>query len=468
MTTYKPIYSAEELILGTGYPIVVAGWTPKEKVIKDIPASNYAVVGNLFSAMRGLSILIRNVLANPKHNLIFILAATKCDKESGSCRCLRDFFDNGFVRDNDRWKVNSEILGYIDGEISEQALETLRKEVKIHWFSSLSDLTKELQTEHKASSVMHGIYREALKFPSKETTLTTFPGITTGHVIRERDLGQAWLKVLDKITTYGLVRETEHGLWQELLDLIVVLEEVGDAPAFAKLDKEFINNYKKQMLSKKKDDVHYTYGERMRSWFGLDQIEGVINKLADLNSSRAVISLWDATKDLDTKSPPCLNHIWFRTVEGRLVMTATLRSNDMYGAWVSNVLGLRAVQEYVLKEINKRYDRELTLGELVTISQSAHIYEHCWKEIPSLLKLLDKRVKYDDRVGIFLINYDHEIVVQWQYDGRIVKTFRGRSPLNLIREIALDVPDIEPSHIGYLGIELEKAKSLKEHYKQDK
>jgi thymidylate synthase len=111
----------------------------------------------------------------------------------------------------------------------------------------------------------------------------------------------------------------------------------------------------------------------------------------------------------------------------------------------------------------------LELGELITVSQSAHIYEHCWKETQELIKGMVNVPKFNDPVGIFIVGYDGgKLTVEWEHDGRIIKTFKGIRPLSLIREISSEIPEIEASHIGYLGIELERARHLGSKYVQDR
>ncbi|WP_246276926.1 thymidylate synthase [Microcoleus asticus] len=125
----------------------------------------------------------------------------------------------------------------------------------------------------------------------------------------------------------------------------------------------------------------------MRSWFGRDQIEQVIAKLInEIDAASAVINLWDSgcgnlfqrpdySFDHEHSGSPCLTNIWVRVVDGELSLTATFRSNDMFGVWSANAMGLRALQQYIRDAIARRSDYDLTMGPLVTVSQSAHLYD---------------------------------------------------------------------------------------------
>ena len=156
-------------------------------------------------------------------------------------------------------------------------------------------------------------------------------------------------------------------------------------------------------------------------------------------------------------------------------MTAVFRSHDMYSAWVPNVMGLRTLQVLIRNEVNKMRDgTKLGIGNLVVISQSAHIYDDTWVEVDALLdtqydKLFHKR-DYEDPGGDYLIEVEHnKIVVQRTAlgGGEVLKTYYGSHPLVMSRRIIRDNPEIDPEHAAYLGIELERAWRLGDNYVQD-
>ena len=112
---YKPLYKPNQLIIGTGQVAVVTGWTVKNTVANKLQPTEYAVIGQLYSSTRGISFLLRNLLANPHVRSLVILNATKEDQNSGACECLLDFFRHGFNRGKsdagkDCWLVSSSRL----------------------------------------------------------------------------------------------------------------------------------------------------------------------------------------------------------------------------------------------------------------------------------------------------------------------------------------------------------------------
>jgi thymidylate synthase len=143
----------------------------------------------------------------------------------------------------------------------------------------------------------------------------------------------------------------------------------------------------------------------------------------------------------------------------------------MFSAWVSNAMGLRALQGHIRDEIANRSSFELTLGALIVISQSAHIYDDCWDNAEMLIEnhYGNGRRDYYDACGNFIIEVcEHEITVTQTSpnSGEVVMIYKGKTPLTIIREIAANSPAIAPEHIGYLGIELEKARVLGVGYHQ--
>ena len=93
---YKPLYKPNQIICGTGQTVVATGWTVKESVAKHLQPYEYAGIGACYSPTRGISLLIRNLLANPFVRYLVVINATKEDRNAGAVEFLIDFFRNGF------------------------------------------------------------------------------------------------------------------------------------------------------------------------------------------------------------------------------------------------------------------------------------------------------------------------------------------------------------------------------------
>jgi len=501
---YRPLYKPNQLICGTGQTAIVTGWTVKQAIAKKLQLSEYAVIGQLYSPTRGISFLIRNLLYNPHVRFLVAISATKQDINAGGCQCLLDFFHNGFIpgeSDTGRpcWIINSEITGYIDIEIEASALEDLRRSIEWKYATNIAESVDLVQSFSQREAVVPWGDRR-VKFDLVEFTPTVLPGSRYGHRIEGKTIAETWVKIIHRIKTTGTIRPTGYdGQWQELIDLMAVVTDEPDEfffpePNYLPCDRAFVQEYiDSQILDDApyEEGVKYTYGQRLRSWFGGDQIEEVIKKLiAEIDTASAVMSLWDSgsgnheslksdskqkpgisrygrkagDSDHDYGGSPCLNHIWVRVVENELSLTATLRSNDMYMAWTINAMGLRALQKHICHEINKRSDYNLAMGPLITISQSAHIYDDTWENADQLIQnqyaAICKQQDYFDPVGNFLIEVTEDKIAVTQTtpgSGEVVTCYAGKEPLSLIRDICAASPAIKPDHIGYLGIELQKA-----------
>ena len=488
---YTAQHKPNQLIYGSGQTAVITGWMVKQAIAKHLQSNEYAVIGQLYSPTRGINLLIRNLLLNPHVRYLVILNATKEDKNAGACQCLSDFFRHGVaesISDAGRksWVICSSIPGYIDIDIDINALEKLRHSVEIQDATSIADAVEKIQYYAQKETVAPwGI---PIEFPMTTVEPTVLPGTRYGHRIEGKTIAETWVKIIHRIKTTGTIRPTGYdGKWQELIDLMaVVTEEPEDfyfpEPNYLPIDRSFLEEYISQILddAPNREGVKYTYGQRLRSWFGRDQIEQVIEKLAnDIDSARAVMSLWDASQD-DNDNPPCLNHIWVRIVDNELSLTATFRSNDMFSAWPANAMGLRALQKYIYNSLLKRTAHTLKMGALITVSQSAHIYDDCFENVANVISSqylkISQQKDYFDPAGSFIITIqNHQIIVEHTTpgSGEVVNCYSGKSAHKLSQQIFTDCPGLQVSHAMYLGVELQKAEMallMKEQfiYEQDK
>ncbi|MDJ0599612.1 MAG: thymidylate synthase [Crocosphaera sp.] len=487
--TYTPHYKPNQLICGHGQIAIITGWTVRQTVAKKLNPEDYAVIGNLYSPTRGISPLIRNLLGNPHVRFLVILDATKEDKNAGGCQCLLDFLQQGFKQGKtdtgrDSWVINSNIKGYIDIEIDVNALENLRQSLHYQKAKSINEAVNYIQEFSQQKNKKP--WGKPLIFPITETTPTVLPGPRYGHRIEGKTIAETWVKILHRIKTTGTIRPTQYGQWQELIDLtsIVTDEPLNfyfPSPNYLPIKREFINDYMEQILddAPQKEGVKYTYGQRLRSWFGRDQIQQAIDKLiSDKDSSRVVMSLWDVKDYENNDSPPCLNHIWVRIVDNELSLTATFRSNDMFSAWPANAMGLRALQHHIIEQIHQKSHHDFQFGPLIIISQSAHIYSDCWEHADKVIdreytKICQKK-NYNDPSGSFLISIKNNQIIVEQITpgaGEIVNCYSGKTAKQVYQQIANHCPSLEVKHAMYLGSELQKAElylvNNLDNYQQD-
>ncbi|MEG4907006.1 hypothetical protein QUA85_11305 [Microcoleus sp. F8-C4] len=110
------------------------------------------------------------------------------------------------------------------------------------------------------------------------------------------------------------------------------------------------------------------------------------------------------------------------------------------------------------------------MGSLVTLSQSAHLYDDTFETADRVIGAHYDRIcnarDFFDPAGNFIIELvtdkDDEhgekiLVTQIPGSGKTVSYYSGGNALKLVREISAASPAIKTEHIGYLGVELQKA-----------
>lgn len=472
---FKAIYKPNLLIAGDPESRVgvVTLWTPREKVAAALDPACYAAVGQLYSATRGLDLLVRNLLANPQ---IRYLLMTGHDL-SRSGEALRDFFAYGVdqgATDAGRpcWRVRSATEGYVDVEVPQEAIDRLRAGVQLVPCQNTADTATEARRLRALSQDLPP-YAQPETYPKVQTDAAqTWPAESAALVVRGPTVAETWLSVLDAVMRFGYTSATHYESRQrEAIDLVaVVTDEDPDAlhlPDYLPVRGDNLARYIPQVLTADVPaDARYTYGSRLRAHFQVDQVENMVARLAaDPDSRSAVASLWDPRTDGHGHGTPCLNQLWARLRDGHLSLTAVVRSNDMYGAWPSNALALRKLQELIRCRVAQERGEPLGLGDLITLSESAHVYEENWAEAEKLLAshrrdLARARNREYDPRGAFVIEVKADSLAVEHIDpddGEHLRTYAGKNAADLERQIATDQVVSSPGHALYLGRELAKA-----------
>lgn len=153
------------------------------------------------------------------------------------------------------------------------------------------------------------------------------------------DLGQTYTQLLYDIDENGETVPTEIGeLTKEVLLQINQVNQIGDKRLYKWLPygDEFIERYKPEYIRADGGGFAYTYGERMRAHFGVDQFETFSSGEQDY------LQIWDPIVDRIEASCPCLNIVYPKE------KYVIIRSNDMKDAWPGNAEGL----DFVLGFLN--------------------------------------------------------------------------------------------------------------------
>ncbi|MBN1162418.1 hypothetical protein JXA34_01600 [Patescibacteria group bacterium] len=479
-----PIYFKERLIVenlnsNTG---VVTLWTPKEVVAQELDRNSFSVCGQLYTK-RGITPLLRNVLANPKIRYIVLSGIDR----QGSGEALINFFEKGVeTRDSNKkttshgWDIVGDNETSIDKEIPLEALENLRKNVE-----AIDMREKPLKNVAKKVSSLEPkkAFDEPQIFPEpKISQMQRYPSDLSVFKIRRSTISNAWVDALKTINKFGATIPGMYGQVREIHNLSIVVEDEDPnkplIPAFMTFRKTGLAKYIKGFFEKEKGNEDYAYGERIFNWDGIDQEKIMVEKLNRYKYDRGALAvLWKPHKDNfpppktkvkemgQTKgwTVPCLVMILGHCLDDKFFMTAIFRNNDIFGAWPLNAFALRTLQYKIAKKI------KMDLGALTTISHIAEIYEIDWETSAKIVKEndgLERTCVYDQRSNYTVEVKRSNIVVKFftpdgfRQIGEYTKNGKGaKAARDLCAEINRDMLISELGAAADLGRQLAKAET---------
>lgn len=130
----------------------------------------------------------------------------------------------------------------------------------------------------------------------------------------------------------------------------------------------------------------------------IDQIEYIIRNLKEKPYSRRAQAItWRPLVDPFHIDPPCLQRIYMRVKDDKLLMQTTWRSRDLFRAWEANVNGMIRIQKYVADQLG------LEMGHYLDFSNSLHIYGNTISEVRDMFDRMKKRgEEFPDEVNELL------------------------------------------------------------------
>jgi len=478
---YKNVLQVKDPTNPVGVAVM---WTERQVVADLLKDTNYCAIGNLYSSA-GISAMIRNVYANP-HIRKIVLWGADLSRSGQALLALKEY-----GVDNDFFIVGDEKKGQIEKEIGHDAIDLFRKSVEIINLRGkpVSDLVSHVSS--LGTDVVEPFTAPKV-FPTTRPKPFTFPSEQIGVRIHGTTTAMTWLKILTNIMRYGRNKTTRYTQENELKELLNVLGEDPDKPYlphFFPFTEKDLQSYYPQVLSPKKiPGIAYTYGQRLREYEGVDQIQNIIDLIKNRPFSKKMIAVtakvkedWSAVNKGDT---PCLTQIVCSVQDGKLFMTTHFRSQDMVHGWPRNVFSLRKLQKLIAGESG------IAMGSFVMITHSAHIYSDDYALVEKILsENYEKELGYtsrsmfeEDPRGNVTIEIEevkenpvgrptkyaakppkntfYEIVAKLYAPngGLLLKEWRGKTAM----EVYIDMVNIGdyltlPSHLIYIGSELQRA-----------
>lgn len=477
-----PIYFKDNLIVGNieSNIAICTLWLKKDLLSKEIEPTAYSVIGNLYSK-DGINYLLRNVLANPKIRFILLCGFDRSESGKALLNLKKHGIDENHIIKGSNFQLEKEI------DLS--AIDLFRENVEV---IDLIGKYRHEEIKQRIGQITDNLLPfidGPLTFPEPKIVCETYPSEEKAVVMRGDLIAVVWVKLLDFILKFGQYDKTQYTVEQkEIIDIVSVISKEDpdniDFPEWFPFKREELEGSKKEDLIKQLSlnfgdfvgeqphkgyyaqmltanslpDLSYTYGQRLLKFEGINQIDDIITKLNEAKySRRAVAVLWNPIIDSKSENPPCLNLIQFRIVKDQLLMTVYFRSHDIYGAWPKNAFALRKLQNLVAEEL-----KDISLGELIIISHSAHIYGNNIDAAKEIVKMqyskLEKRIRFEkDPRGSFAIRVENKgiIINHYSPDGKHIQTFSGKNAMELSMQILSFVSLM--SHAIYLGRELKKA-----------
>ena len=118
------------------------------------------------------------------------------------------------------------------------------------------------------------------------------------------------------------------------------------------------------------DGFIYTYSERLQNYQGRNQLKDIINRLKqDIGTNRAVAVTFNPFIDNKRDDIPCLQLIQALVRNDKLILSVYFRSNDLYGAFPSNMMFLTYLGMKIANELDVKFDY------IDYHCSSLHIYE---------------------------------------------------------------------------------------------
>lgn len=221
--------------------------------------------------------------------------------------------------------------------------------------------------------------------------------------VRGNNLPEAYHKALIALNNYGEFSDCKDWNTEQLeLSMTMEVKNPLEEPMISKCfigGPSELQQYLMEMLDGildfevEKGNWAYTYHQRYA-----DQYQFIIDELRrNPSSRRAVMMIWDKTKDDYSDEPPCFNHAQFFIRDNKLHMKVLFRSNDACKATFMNAFALIMLQKRIANELGVK------VGTYTHRANSFHCYKKDW----------DMLIGYVNRI----YNADDEEDITYEYIG---------------------------------------------------
>jgi len=459
MDSKWPKYYSQRLWLGNpdGCVGVMTLWTPVDifsSLVSKNLSKKISVIGQLHTK-RGFEFVFRNIWVRPRIRYLIMCGQDGCGTGDYVIELMKlgkvqgSFFEEVDKKYIDEFRKGVELID-LRGKPADEVMKIIEK------------------LEYK------GVFSKKTKIFAQAKAKEARPSETLVFRLEAKTIGEAWLQVLKLISQFGRKVPRIHvygGFERMLLNMAVVIS--GEDMAKPKIwhyfqfNKDDLKAYFKNFFTPKRGEEAYTYGERMFAYEvagkKIDQVTLMVKKMRSFEYNKgAVVTLWQPEIDnFPVRKPwrtPCLSLVQGICLEGKFMLTAYFRSNDMYGAWPQNAFALRKLQTEIAKKINKK------MGDLTIISSCAFVDEADMVEVQSIVDKNKKMFSEFDPRGNLIIEVEgKELVVKHTTpSGEVIKEYRQKigsktGVADLVEKLISDNVISRVDHGISIGIQLARA-----------
>lgn len=379
------LYSQVLQVKNPGSSVGVATmWTERHVVADLLSATDYCAIGNLYSSA-GISAMLRNVFANPSIRHIVLWGADLSRSGQALLSFMEHGVDDDYfiIGDEKKGQIERDIpKEAIDLFRKSVSVHNLRGKPVFDLTATVEKCASEKVKPFIDPTLFPSKAPKPFTFPSEQIGFRVH-GKTAAQTWL-RLLNSILRYGRNKTTRYTKENELKELLnltavvYDEDPDNFYL-------PSFFPFTQKDLDVYYPQVLSSKEiPGIAYTYGQRLRDNDGVDQIKNIIELIKTRPFSKKMVAFtanvkndWSQVNKGDT---PCLTQVLVSMQDDRLFMTAHFRSQDMVHGWPRNVFSLRKLQKLIADEAGG-----IALGALVLITHSAHIYSDDYALVEKIL-----------------------------------------------------------------------------------
>jgi len=423
----------------------------------DPETSKIAVIGNLYG--NGIPHLLRNLLYNPQIRDLIVCGSNR----SGSFEELVAFFENGLERTTSLGEEVTRIKGtnrIIDDLVTPELFAEQPRIVLVGEPRD-QDSAQKLYNLIQTFSPDEEIIAQRVEIELPEVQISHYPSEPRNCNITAETPLAAWRELIFRLHRFGHLVHLRKGDRQELQNVKVIISEPcgsDDEKALQECGFTLGDLWRYQiemLLGPLPEDHSYTYGNRIREYFGFDALDKFAERLRDNPQDRdCYLALWDSHKDIDADDAPCLVSLFFRVFDDELTLTATYRTHNALDAWLKNVYGLAMAQQVVADSIG------MPVGPLSVISHSISIDPSKYDLASRVASSKPFSVNIDSN-GHFTVSIDREsgevVVFHMSDKGFLLHEYRSAKAERIQHELARDCAISDINHALYLGRQLAKA-----------